>query len=298
MEALPGTFGDEGPPLLASIEAMRTGLERWDAALQAYEIAETLELQHARAAEAAAARRLLGGAVYLERGRLDRAVQQFTAAAELDPGRAGVHLFRGLAYEAARKPIEAADAFRQAWTIDPNDPVHAYLLIRHTSPERSEDAQRALKVLQAFQQERQAKQDFRAASPFLHVALVDELPSTEPTFPPARYADGFALVRQGKYEDAIARFREAAATDPLNSSATLASNRVKDGIAALRDGDIMLALGHLTMAIEAAPDSSETHRILGMTYWFDQQYEESLVRSAVRGERSPTRNSHSVEPIR
>src|SRR5882672_7494774 len=56
MEALPGTFGDEGPRLLASIEAMRTGLERWDAALRAYEIAETLELQHARAAEAAAAR--------------------------------------------------------------------------------------------------------------------------------------------------------------------------------------------------------------------------------------------------
>ena len=36
MEALPGTYGDEGPRLVSSLDEMEAGLRRWDAGLRAY----------------------------------------------------------------------------------------------------------------------------------------------------------------------------------------------------------------------------------------------------------------------
>lgn len=276
MEALPGTYGDEGAALLSSIDAMERGLARWNGSILAYEIAMAPEPQPDRAGDAAAAHRLLG-AVYLERGSLDQALTQFNAALTRDPRQADVYRFLGFAYDVANAPAEATDAFYRAWTVDPDEPVNAYLFASRagTSPHK-ERVPEALRSLAAFQQRRQADQDDRVAAPFLTLTLVEERPATDPMFPPVRYADGFALLRQGRYEEMISRFRASAASDPIMVDTVRSSPAMAQGIQALRDGQMAIALGHLTTAVRSAPDSSEAHRILATAYAFDEQYEQSF----------------------
>ena len=111
-------------------------------------------------------------------------------------------------------------------------------------------------------------------------------------FPPALYADGFALVFDGKYEDALVKFREAAAADPINADAGSKSEFARRGVAALREGKTASAIEGLKAAVGLNPDSAEAHRALGTAYRFDDQYEasveqlEAAIRLSARDERS------------
>jgi tetratricopeptide (TPR) repeat protein len=122
INAVDGTFGDEGPALQAAVEAMTSGLAEWDARITKVESGFRADV--AKAAPPAAARmRATLGTVYLERGRVDDALAQFAAAAELDPSLAQVHVLRGLAYERANRSTEARDAYRAARKSEPEQPV-------------------------------------------------------------------------------------------------------------------------------------------------------------------------------
>ena len=95
VNAANGLSGDERPALTAAIEAMASGLAQWDAAVAKVEAGLASEIGRAPVPLAARMRATLG-AVYLERGRLGEAVEQFDEAVRLDPQVADVQLLRGL----------------------------------------------------------------------------------------------------------------------------------------------------------------------------------------------------------
>src|ERR1700704_3286771 len=59
--ALEGSYGDEGPRILSSLESMDHGLARWDATIRAYEDAVAAEIKGTEPKLAALARLALGG---------------------------------------------------------------------------------------------------------------------------------------------------------------------------------------------------------------------------------------------
>ena len=96
---------------------MTRGLAEWDARVARVESGFRAEI--ATRPAAAARMRATLGTVYLERGRIEDALAQFDAAAELDPSLAQVHVLRGLAYERADRSAEAAAAYRARWQPEP-----------------------------------------------------------------------------------------------------------------------------------------------------------------------------------
>jgi tetratricopeptide (TPR) repeat protein len=293
METLPGTYGDEGVGLTSALEAMGAGLRRWDAGLRAYADAMTSQLKDARPGVAVALRLPLG-AVYLERGRFEEALREFATASELDPEWAEPYVFRGLAFEATGRLRDAGEAFQAAWRLDPKNPAAAYQAARHELDDSgSRGMPEALEALLTFQQQRIAAGDPQPVAPFVRIELVEERGSSDdPVFAPARYADGFKLLDQYKLDEALARLRDAAATDPLVVDAALLSGMVAQSGAAMRRGDVKAALQVLEPAVERVSSSSEAHRVLGMAYWMDEQSDSSIaqlktaVRLAPRDERA------------
>ena len=101
LEALPGTYGDEGPALRTATAGMAEALGRWDRAIRAYQA--PLEKVTGNADVHMAL-----GTVHLERGRPKQAVDEFTAASRLAPDRAPAFLLLGLALDAVGRHADAA----------------------------------------------------------------------------------------------------------------------------------------------------------------------------------------------
>ncbi len=284
LENVPGMFGDEGNRLRASLDAMAAGLDAWDAAVRSYSTSMLGQLQGAPPPLEAAMHAALG-AVRLERGRIDDALHDFDAASQLAPDRGDIHLFRALAYRAAGRMPAAADAERNAWAVDSDDPVKAYLLLRDArAAATSIERERALRRLATAVDERGREQPPSRIAPFVRVSLIDDNPGGEPVFPPVRYAGAFAALAEGKYENALVQLRLAIFTDPLIVDSAIGSDPFRQGAAALRDGDVRAAIRALVAAVQAAPGSSEAHRILATAYWFDEQHSKAAahLREAIR----------------
>jgi len=280
LTAVDGPRGDEGPAVAAAIEAMAEGLAQWDGFVARVEAGLASEIESAPPPTAARMRAALGTA-YLDRGRLDAALAQFDLAATLDPAFADVHALRGLAFELANRPQDAAAAYRQAWQRDQSNAAHAYRFLRSSTKTDVSDSAAALKTLRA------AVEGARpGANPpvFLAIALLDDASVTVPEFALATYSDAFALVRQAKYDEAVARLRSAAARDPLLSDPALATPEVAQAIAVLKRNADDQALAGLVAAARRHPDSSEVHRILGVAYAVASKHDASVaeLRTAVR----------------
>src|SRR5206468_2909585 len=120
--------------------------------------------------------------------------------------------------------------------------------------------------------------------PFIRVSLLDDNPGRDPVFSPVRYANAFAELSAGRYENVLVQFRSAAATDQLIAGRATASDAFRGGVAALRDGDVRGAILALAAAVQSAPESSEPHRVLATAYWFDEQHSKAVehLRDAIR----------------
>ncbi len=281
--ALAGPYGDEGPQVTVDLDLMAASLARWDQTIAAIEGDLRPALPDA-ARDAAMHVRVTLASLYLERGRLTDALAEIDAAIQLDGDRAALHLLRGLAHEASGNSEEALRAFRQASSLDPADPVTAYLLAgRILAAGDGANIQPQIDVLLAAQDPGLGVAA-RAPPAFIQFALIEDSAADWPVFPPARYAAGFALVARGQYAEAIASFRTAASTDPLVSDPTASSEPMSQGLRDLRQNRIADAIGRLEAAVTARPESSEAHRILGLAYAAGDRYAEGLVRleTAVR----------------
>jgi tetratricopeptide (TPR) repeat protein len=287
INAIDGTFGDEGPALTAAVDAMTRGLAEWDARIARVEAG--FRTDAATAARPAAARmRATLGTVYLERGRIDDALTQFAAAAELDPSLAQVHVLRALAYERSARAAEAAAAYHAAWTASPAEGTTAYLVLRTVDevrlpstslrPGKPDTTALVAAALEALSSAvtRRAESANTPPEGFPVTDLFDDASVAAPLFSPAAYGQAFTLIRQGKYDEALATLRETVAADPLVTDRGLQLDEARRGIVALRANNVRLAIVALDAASGRSPGSAEVHRILGAAFAAGKQYDRSL----------------------
>jgi len=117
-----GAFGDERAAVTAGLARAEGGLRMWDDAIAGYKAAVTEQLRGA-APQVAARLHVALGAVYLDRGRVEDAVAEFSEAVTLDPTRADGYRFRAIAHESAGNVAGAAADFAKAWTLDRRAPA-------------------------------------------------------------------------------------------------------------------------------------------------------------------------------
>ena len=254
--ALSGTYGDEGPGVETALDRMASTLGAWNAENRAAETA--LRSGPANAPSTLAL-------FFLDAGRPTEALQAIEAAIRLERERAGLHMFRGVLLTAAGLDAQALASFQRASTLDPDDPVIAYLLADAMSTSQSsEPPERQMASLLAAWSRTAASAARRA--PFIQVPLIDDAAADEPRFSRPAYANGFDALAAGRYEEAIRLFRATIASDPLVADRVARSGRAARGIAALRQERVTDAVTDLEAAVADAPLSSEARRVLGVAY--------------------------------
>ena len=112
VEGLPGGYGDDGPRVRAAVGDMNAALTRWDGAIRSYRAALNAVGDSAEGYVAL-------GTIYLDRGLMTDAVDQFRRATALSPKWAEASLLLGLAYDAQGKREDAARAFATAARASP-----------------------------------------------------------------------------------------------------------------------------------------------------------------------------------
>lgn len=266
VNAANGVSGDEGPALTAAIEAMARGLAQWDAAVAKVEAGLASEIGRAPVPLAARMRATLG-AVYLERGRLATAVEQFDEAVRLDPKIADVQLLRGLAYQRLDQPDKAMMAFRTALQQEPGNAATAYLFLRtasasadsaSTAAADAANKNAAMKVLTDAVESGPATE----RPQFSVLDLIDDASVMSPVFVPAIYNDAATLIMQAKYDEAIARLRKDTAPASFAASGD-ERTRLAAAEARRETGDLAGARAALDDAIRAFPKSATSHWRLG-----------------------------------
>ena len=265
--AMAGSYGDERSQILSSIASLDRARTQWDEAIRVYE--ETL------AAFAETADVHVGlGTVYLDRARIDDALRELAEAGRLDPRRADVHSLSALAYGLGNRPDDAARSLLNASMLDGGNPITLYGLAQQLI--KSGQREQAAAALRTFHDSARTRPATNGpTAPFERVSLLRQAAGVAPIFPLHRYRQGFTLLLAGSYEEAIGEFKRAAATDPLTET-TGSDDPVALASAALRQGQLALALKALEAAVTVAPGRSEVLRLLGVAYWADGQYDKSI----------------------
>ncbi len=282
--ALTGVYGDEGPQLTAHLQTLSAALARWDRALVVTDLEVRARLKNADTRTVLEVHTLLA-ALNAERSRYDEALREIEQAIRVDPARAPLHRFKALLYQAAGRPAEAADAFRGAWLVDPDDPRSAYqLVVRRSVHTTGTDIERALGTLARIERELTRGEHAKVESPFLTLNSITDDVGGALAFAPVAYAPSFALLLEGEFEKGMSALRAAVAADPLVADPASRSEPMTRGIAALRQGLVNQAIEHMNAAVAGAPDSSEARRILGTAYGVAGDTEKSLqhLREAAR----------------
>jgi tetratricopeptide (TPR) repeat protein len=279
-EAIAGAYGDERARVWSAIASMRKALGEWDDAIRAHEAAVAAQPPSAEL-------RMTLGAVYLDRSRVADALREFAVAIRLEPDRSDVYSLQGLADARAGEPGEAAQAFARGSSLDPDNPATFYTLAQHLlKTGRPDEAKKAQRSFQESERRRLAEPPGTPTigPPFKRVSLVRQPSGVAPIFPPALYSRGFALLSEGRYDEAIASFAESAEGDPLSTNRVVQQDRMAQGSAALRQGKLESALGHFRAAVVLDPDNAEAHRLLGIAYRMGDEDEDSIeqFKSAIR----------------
>jgi tetratricopeptide (TPR) repeat protein len=258
---LAGPYGDEGPQIEAALARMASSLAEWDREVAAAEVELRRGLSAAPAEDRL--RRLIALATLnLDRDRWAEALGDLDQAVAAHPHRAFVHLARGMVRDAAGDATGAVSDFERAWDLDRGDPVKAYLLVtRGLAAGALDDPGPPLDALVAAHREATTED---TPPVFMEIGLLRDR-AEWPVLAPAAYAEGFALVADGRYAEAVASFRAVVARDPLLIDPARTEDLAR-GIASLREGQLAAAIAHLEAAVTASPVSAEAHRLLGTAY--------------------------------
>jgi tetratricopeptide (TPR) repeat protein len=258
VNAANGLSGDEGPALTAAIDAMANGLGQWDAAVAKVEAGLAAQIGGAPPPVAARMRATLG-AVYLERGRLADALEQFDAAVRLDAEVRDVQSLRGLLYQRMNRPSDAQSAFRSALRQEPGDVTTVYLLLRVAS--KSADAgerNAAMKTLADAVEN--ATPEGRAQ--FTILDFLEGAAVSAPVFVPAVYNEAATFLTQAKYDEAVAFLRKSAMSSSLVAARDERA-RLATADARMSARDPGGARAALVDALRAFPNSGMGHWKLG-----------------------------------
>jgi len=254
-----GPYGDEGPRASDEIDRLSAALSAWDSAVRAEE--DALRTRRDGAALAS---------LFASHGRIVDALSEADAALTIDPRQRALHTLRGRLLDALGRESEATAAYQHAWDLERTDAVNAYLAFSTfspgPSPETSESIPPTVVALLDAQRAVRAAAGRSRSTPILELSLIPDGASTSALFAPAAYAGGFDAIAAGNYQEAIARFRAAAARDPLIVDPVSRSEPMSIGIARLRAGRMAEAIAPLESAAAMYRNSSEVHRILGTAY--------------------------------
>ena len=313
--SVPGLYGDEGPQLTAQLAAMSAALERWDGEIRDAERGLRARLQSVDDDQTKLQIHTTLASLYMERGRLGDAAREFDEDITVDPRRAAFHRLKGLVLQASSRPAEAAEAFRTAWRLDPDDPQNAYRLIAHGSmPATAQDIARARATLANLERRLIRRDQPGTSAPFTNVTGINDDAGGGMAFVPAAYASGFSYILRGDLDRGVAELRAAVTNDPLVTDPASRSDPMVRGIAALRQaasarpsalpeaavdksalaaasadtsaagGAVASAIEHLETAVAADAGSSEAHRVLATAYAITGDIARSVqhLREAVR----------------
>jgi len=272
LEAAAGEFGDEGRYVAAAIDAMARAMVDWDAAIGRAEAGLAADAATAPPPVVARMRAALA-AVYVERGRFAPALDQLEQSTRLDPELAEAHLLKGLVLERLGRADAAVVAYRAAWQRKPQSLAPAYRVALAPAGPDADRAAAAAAVNELLAVAASAAGQRPLVFPT--DAFLDDSGSKAPVLPLARYAPAFALIAQGRYDEAVASFRMAAASDPLMQAAADSPDTLA-AAGALRAGDSAGAIERLTTIIATHPSAAEAHRILGLAYHAGGDREQAL----------------------
>jgi tetratricopeptide (TPR) repeat protein len=255
-----GPYGDEGPRAIEELDRLSEALSAWDSSVRAEE-------GRLRTDPGVEARTSLAS-LFAGRGRLADALFEVDAALAIDPQRRSLHTFRGRLLDALGRETEATAAYQHAWDLERTDAVNAYLAFSTFSPGPSSGTSDSIPptVVALLDAQRAVRADRPRSKPILELSLIPDGASTSALFAPAAYAGGFDAIAAGDYQEALARFRAAAARDPLIVDSVSRSAPMSMGIARLREGRMAEAIAPLESAAAMYRNSSEVHRILGTAY--------------------------------
>jgi tetratricopeptide (TPR) repeat protein len=262
--ALPGIFGDEGSQVTAALARMSASLDVWEQAGR--DLKQSLR---ARAGTTPADVAL----VDIDQQQLGAALEEIERAIAADTRRPSYRVLQGLLLQALNRPADAGIAFEAAHTLDPGDSIATYLLAASRADAGRSDAIPPLALALTSVAERGGTV---GQGPFPRLTLVDDLSAQWPIFSPPLYADGFAAMAAGRFHEALDRFRDAAARDPLVVDEAAHTPLVSAGIAALRQGRGPEAISSLEAAVRVLAESPEAHRDLGIAYRAMNRLPESI----------------------
>jgi tetratricopeptide (TPR) repeat protein len=144
---------------------------------------------------------------------------------------------------------------------DPDHPVTAYLALTRSAADdgdrtRARDA--LLRTVQAVLRGVRTRPPLPFQRP---LGSIDESGGA-PSFPLARYAEGFSRAARGQRDEAIASLRAAAKDDPLIVDPASQTEGMRQATDALRRGSLRAALAAFQKVVDALPRSSEARRML------------------------------------
>jgi tetratricopeptide (TPR) repeat protein/mono/diheme cytochrome c family protein len=159
--------------------------------------------------------------LYLEVGRIDDAILQFSESTRLVPGKAAAHFNLGTALIAAGRMNEATVHFRKALELDPNytPALNNLGSLLAADGQLEEAAAHYRRVLEIAPRSAQALNNLgsvlvrldRVAEALTYLRRALEI---NPNYPDAEYNVAHALVLQRHPDDALAHYRKALALQP------------------------------------------------------------------------------------
>jgi tetratricopeptide (TPR) repeat protein len=282
-KTLGGVYGDEGPQLVSQVVAISTALQRWDEEIRAAENQLRSNLNERDTQTALQVHTVLAS-LYLERGRFGDALREFDEDLRSDP-RAAFHRYKGLIHQMEGRPNEAADAFRDAWLLDPSEPQNAYRLMAFKSARTTpKEIDSAFETLEGVGRQLIQGKGPRQTAPFTTASGIVDDAGGGMAFVPAAYARGFSLMLKGELDSGLVALRAAVAADPLIVDRSRPAETMRRGVTALRQGRLADAIEQFEATVAAIGDSGEAHRMLATAYGVNGDVARSLehLRHAVR----------------
>jgi len=229
-------------------------------------------------------------------GETDRALAEYRAAAEVDPGNVDLHRHLGNVFFKASRNIEAVEAFERAVTLEPKDAASWGQLGSSCLRLQWWD-----KAIEAFEKARalsgdqpggllalgyayERKPDFERALSFYKRA--SEL---SPSWAQPPYRMGRTLMKLDRREDAERELKRS-----LEIDSNLAEARCFLGALYLENRDLVSATRELELSVSLSPRYAKAHFYLGQAYLRTGRREEA--RAALARYEQITRETGDVDP--
>jgi tetratricopeptide (TPR) repeat protein len=200
----------------AAADRLGPALAEWDRRIAALRARSDGEFAGAPTAARAYQLHVELGVAYRARGRMADALREFDAAAGIRPS-SDVQVMRALTLESDGRVDEAGHAFRAAWSLDPRNPVKAYYAAQRGAGGTLE-RERARAVLTDAYRDMKFDAAPAISVPFVTLGVIPDNLSRTPIVADRSTARGFALLREEKFDEAVAALRKPARDDRTGSA--------------------------------------------------------------------------------